>query len=91
MVKMYPAEGYGSHIQLIMRQPYAVEHTTLISKQFHASTGSYVNKIFILYTIHQDKLLEQSIFPRSFTFVFNSRIGSLYLTYWPNCSKVDMP
>ena len=52
-------------------------HTTRISKQFHASTERYINETFILHTIH--KIHEQSIFPRSFIFVFNSRIDSLYL------------
>ena len=55
------------------------ERTTLISKQFHASTGCYINKTFLLQTIHRHKIHEQSVFPRSFIFVFNSRIDSLYL------------
>ena len=44
-----------------MRTPHAVEYTKLISKQFHASTGCYMNKTFILYTIHRHKIHEQSI------------------------------
>ena len=77
---MYPVEADTQVISI--RQPYAVEHTTLISKQFHASTGCYINKTFILYTIHRHKIHEQSKFPRSFIFVFNSRIDSLYLADW---------
>ena len=50
MVKMYPVEGDTKVIS--MQQPCAVEYTTWISKQFHASTGCYINKTFILYTIH---------------------------------------
>ena len=42
---MYPVEADTKVIS--MRQPYAVEHTTLISKQFHASRGYYINKTFI--------------------------------------------
>ena len=30
------------------------------------------------------------MFPRSFIFVFDSTIDSLYLTDWASCSKVDM-
>ena len=45
-----------------MQQPYAVEHTTLISKKFHASAGCYINKTFIFYPIHRHKVSEQSIF-----------------------------
>ena len=41
-----------------------------------------MNKTFILYTIHRHKIHEQSIFPRSFIFVFNSTIDSLYLIDW---------
>ena len=48
--KMYPVEADTKVIS--MQQSYAVEYTTWISKQFHASTGCYINKIFILYTIH---------------------------------------
>ena len=63
-----------------MWQPYVVQHTTLLSKQFHASTGCYIYKTFILYTVHGRKIHEQSTFPRPFIFVFNSRTDSLYLT-----------
>ena len=80
MVKIYPVETDTKIIS--MRQPSAVEHTTMIPKQFHASTGCYIIKTFILYTIHGHKMHEQSIFPRSFIFVFNSRIDSLYLPDW---------
>ena len=53
-----------------MRQPYAVEHTKLISKQFHASTGCYINRTFILCTTHRHKIHEQSIFiDLSFSFL----------------------
>ena len=38
-----------------------------------------MNKTFVLYTIHRHKIYEQSIFHRSFIFVFNSTIDSLYL------------
>ena len=72
-----------------MWQPYVVEHTTLLSKQFHASTGCYINKTFILYTIHRRKIHEQSIFPRPFIFVFNSRTDSLYLTDWGKKKHVE--
>ena len=54
------------------------EHTTLISKQVHASIHT-LNKTFILYTIHRHKIHEQAIFPRSFIFLFNSTIDSLSL------------
>ena len=43
---MYPLEA---DIKMIsVRRPYAVEHTTFTSKQFHAFTGCYINEIFIL-------------------------------------------
>ena len=77
---MYPVEA-GTKV-MSMRQPYAVEHTILTSKQFHAFTGYYINKTFILYTIHGYKIHAQSTFPRSFIFAFNSRIDSLYLADW---------
>ena len=80
MVKMYPVEADTKVISI--RQPYAVEYTTLTSKQVHASTGCYINKNFILYTIHRHKIHEQSIFSISFIFVFNSTIDSLYLIDW---------
>ena len=80
MVKMCPVEANAKVIS--MWKPYAVEHTTLTSKQFHAFPACYINKTFILYTIHRHKIHEQSIFPRSFIFVFNSKIDSLYLTDW---------
>ena len=51
MVKMYTLETDTKVIS--MRQPYAVEHTTLTSKQFYASTVCCINKTFILYTIYQ--------------------------------------
>ena len=38
-----------------------------------------MNKTFIFSTIHRHKIHEQSIFSRSFIFVFNSKIDSLYL------------
>ena len=44
-----------------------------------------VNKTFILYTIHQCKTHEQSIFPGSFILDFNSTIDSLYLI---DCGKL---
>ena len=65
MVKMYPVEAGIS-----MLQPYAVEHTTLTSKQFHVFTGCYINKTFILYTIHRHKIHEQLIFH---SYIFNFR------------------
>ena len=80
MVKMYPVEADTKVISV--RQSYAIEHTTLTSKQFHESTGCYISKTFILYIIHRHKINDQSIFPRSSIFVFNSRIDSLYLTGW---------
>ena len=40
-----------------------------------------MNKTFILYTIHRHKIHEQSIFPRSFIFVFNSIIDSLFTIF----------
>ena len=46
------------------------EHTTLLSKRFHSSTGCCINKTFVLYTIHRHKTHEQSIFLRSFILVF---------------------
>ena len=48
-------------------------------------TGSWIHRVhktFILYTIHRDNIHEQSKFPRSFIFVFNSTIDSLYLIDW---------
>ena len=54
MVKIYPVETDTKIIS--MRQPSAVEHTTMIPKQFHASTGCYIIKTFILYTIHGHKI-----------------------------------
>ena len=63
MVKIYHVETDTKVIS--MWQPY----TAMSIPQVHASTGYYINKNFILYTIH-----EHSIFPRSFIFVFNSTI-----------------
>ena len=85
---MYPLEEDFKVIS--MRQPFAVELTTLKSKQFHSSMRCCISKTFILCTIHRDKIHEQPIFPRAFIFVLNSRIVSVYLTKWGNCSKVDM-
>ena len=82
---MYPLEVDTKVISV--RQSCALEHTTLTSKQFHASTGCYINKTFILCTIHQHKTHEQAIFSRSLSFVFNSRINSLYLTDWARLSQ----
>ena len=59
MIKICPVEAGTKAIS--MQEPYAVEHTTMISKQFHGSTGCYINKAFILYTIHRHKIQEQSI------------------------------
>ena len=76
---MYPVEAVTNLIS--MRQPHdamSMPH----SKQFHASTGRYISKSFILYPTHRHKIHEQSIFPRFFIFVFNSAIDSLYLTDW---------
>ena len=77
MVKRYPVEVDTKVIPIW--KPYAVEHTTLTSKQFHASIRWDMNKSFILYYIHRLKIHEQSILSRSFSFVFNSRIDSRYL------------
>ena len=60
MVKIYIVETDTAVMS--MQQPYAVEHTTLISKKFHASAGCYINKTFIFYPIHRHKVSEQSIF-----------------------------
>ena len=76
---MYPVEAVTNLMS--MRQPHA-EHTTLISKQFHASPGRYISKSLILYPTHRHKIHGQSIFSRFFIFVFNSAIDSLYLTDW---------
>ena len=70
---MYPVEADNKAI-------CSHEHIILITKQFHVSTGCYINKTFIFYTIHQRKIHEQSIFPRSFILFFDSRIDSVYLT-----------
>ena len=70
---MYPVEADNKAI-------CSHEHTILITKQFHVSTGCYINKNFIFYTIHQHKIHEQSILPRSFISFFDSRIDSVYLT-----------
>ena len=78
MVKMYPVEVVTKVIS--MWQPYALELTTLISEQFYACTRCYINKNFILYAIHRHK--RHKIAPRSFIFVYNSRIDSFYLTDW---------
>ena len=56
------------------------KHTTLISRQVHASTGWI--KLLFFKLVHWHKIHAQSIFPRSFIFVFNSAIVSLYLTDW---------
>ena len=78
MVKMYPLEAETKVISML--QSYAVEHTTLTSIQIHSSTGRYINKILILCTIDRHKIHKQSMFPRSFIFVFYSRKDLLYLT-----------
>ena len=70
---MYPAEADNKAI-------CSHERIILITKQFHVSTGCYINKTFIFYTIHQHKIHEQSILPRSFILFFDSRIDSVYLT-----------
>ena len=60
-----------------MRQPY-----TTGAYRIDIKTGSCIhrmNKTFILYTLHRHEIHEQSIFPKSFIFVFNSTIDSLYL------------
>ena len=44
--------------------------------------GCYINKTFILYSIHLYKIHEESTFPRSFIFDFSSRIDSTYLIDW---------
>ena len=76
MVKRYPLEA---DTKVNAAAICSHEHTTLKSKQFHASAGCYLNKTFILCNkIHE--IHEQSIFPRSSIFVFNSTIDSLYLT-----------
>ena len=79
-VKIYRLEADTKVIS--MWQPYPVDHTISTSKQFHATTGCYINKTFLLCTIHWHKIHEQSIFPRSFISVFNSRINLPYLTDW---------
>ena len=70
---MYPVEADNKAI-------CSHERIILITKQFHVSTGCYINKTFIFYTIHQHKIHEQSILPRSFILFFDSRIDSVYLT-----------
>ena len=47
MIQMYPLKADTKVISI--RQPYAVEHTTLASKQFHAPTGCYINNFYSLY------------------------------------------
>ena len=78
MVKMCPVEADTKVISTW--QPYAIEHIALILKKFYASTGCYINKTSILYCFHRHKIHKQSIFPRPFIFVCNSRTGSLHLT-----------
>ena len=63
---MYPVDADTEVIS--MWKAYAVEHTTLTPKWCH------IKKTFVLYTIHRHKIHEQSLFSRSFIFVFNSRI-----------------
>ena len=76
---MYPVEAVTN---FDAAATWSHEHVTLISKQFHASTGRYISKSFIRYPTHRHKIHEQSIFPRFFIFAFNSAIDSLYLTDW---------
>ena len=63
MVKMYPLEADTRLISI--RKPYAVEYTTLTSKQLHPSMGCY-NIYYLFYC--QQKIPNKSILSGSLCF-----------------------
>ena len=56
MVKTYPLQAHSKVVSL--RQPYAVEDTTLTSTPCHASTICYIYENFILCSVHRHKVHE---------------------------------